>query len=160
MSVHFRKLTDEEAITVESELNENIIDCSMFVGVGEIKDGTIDEGILTKYKAIVNDNIVVGIIRTYEDSVLTFATGIYIFKDSRKKGYAEKALKHLISIKIHNGNYFRARHYIYSNNVSSIKLHEKIGFKFETSLSKCAIHDGKYVDFLTYVYDIEDKVGS
>ncbi len=78
---------------------------------------------------------------------------VYVHKDYRKNGIGEKLLKELI--KIASGmDYAIIVAGIDADNNKSIKLHEKLGFKYSGTITKAGYKFGKWLDLTFYQLEL------
>lgn len=78
--------------------------------------------------AIVNDTTVVGSISLYEHTTSVASIGVEIFADQRRHGYAANAVRLLLTYAREKG-YKIIQQQVRTDNLSSIRLHEKLGFE-------------------------------
>ena len=78
--------------------------------------------------AILNDEIIVGMISLYQHSKEVISIGPEIFSDHRRKGYGKEALSLAIGIAKVKG-YKIVSQQIRTNNAASIALHTSLGFE-------------------------------
>lgn len=100
-----------------------------------------------------NDKVVgfatFGPFRDYPAYKYTIEHSIYVHKDYRNHGIATKLMKEIIKIA-------RGREYatvvagIDASNEVSIKMHEKIGFKYSGTVTKAGFKFGKWLDLDFY----------
>jgi len=76
--------------------------------------------------------------------------GITIAKKHQKKGFASEALKEIIYYLFNNLNKHRITASIDSENINSIKLFERLGFRKEAHFRKSLFINGKWVDDVIY----------
>lgn len=69
-------------------------------------------------------------------------------KDFWHKGIAKSALAGAIDHLVINKKFHRVQAGVYSNNISSIKLFEALGFKREAVFRESAIFDDKFIDVI------------
>ena len=78
--------------------------------------------------AVVNDADIVGSISLYEHSPSVASVGVEILANHRRKGYAVDAMRLLLKYAMEKG-YKIIQQQIRTDNVASIRLHEKLGFE-------------------------------
>ena len=78
--------------------------------------------------AVVNDTTVIGSISLYEHSPSVASIGVEIFADQRRHGYAADAMRLLLTYAREKG-YQIIQQQVRTDNLSSIRLHEKLGFE-------------------------------
>ena len=78
--------------------------------------------------AVVNDTTIVGSISLYEHSTSVASIGVEIFADQRRHGYAADAMRLLLTYAREKG-YKIIQQQVRTDNRSSIRLHEKLGFE-------------------------------
>ena len=78
--------------------------------------------------AVVNDTTVIGSISLYEHSPSVASIGVEIFADQRRHGYAADAMR-LLLIYAREKGYKIIQQQVRTDNRSSIRLHEKLGFE-------------------------------
>jgi len=76
--------------------------------------------------------------------------GITIAKNYQKKGFATEALKGIIYYLFNNLNKHRITASIDPENINSINLFKRIGFRKEAHFKKSLFIDGKWVDDVIY----------
>ena len=78
--------------------------------------------------AVVNDTTIVGSISLYEHSPSVASIGVEIFATQRRHGYATDAMRLLLTYAREKG-YKIIQQQVRTDNRSSIRLHEKLGFE-------------------------------
>ncbi|MBR4369662.1 MAG: GNAT family N-acetyltransferase [Victivallales bacterium] len=78
--------------------------------------------------AVVNDTTIVGSISLYEHSTSVASIGVEIFADQRRHGYDADAMR-LLLIYAREKGYQIIQQQVRTDNRSSIRLHEKLGFE-------------------------------
>lgn len=78
--------------------------------------------------AVVKDAMVVGSISLYGHSPNVASIGVEIFTDQRCRGYATDAMR-LLLIHAKEKGYRIIQQQVRADNLSSIQLHEKLGFE-------------------------------
>ena len=78
--------------------------------------------------AVENDTTVIGSISLYEHSPSVASIGVEIFADQRRHGYAADAMRLLLTYAREKG-YKIIQQQVRTDNRSSIRLHEKLGFE-------------------------------
>lgn len=79
----------------------------------------------------------------------TCDVSIYIDHDERGKGYGTKLMEAILSLAKKDG-YHKAISIVTSDNVSSIYLHEKMGFRKCGRLDNCGYKFGKWLGVIYY----------
>ena len=67
-------------------------------------------------------------------------------KDYWGQGYAREALQLAIEYMFNERNMHRIQANVLTSNVASLKMHEKCGYKLESTLREAVFKDGKYQD--------------
>lgn len=106
-----------------------------------------------------DDNKVVGYatfgsFRDWPAFKYTIEHSVYVHKDYRNRGIGTKLLKELIKIADEKG-YATIVAAIDSLNENSIKIHEKIGFKYSGTVTKAGYKFGKWLDLVFYQFELE-----
>jgi len=99
----------------------------------------------------------VGYIHITEYGYKMLSHSIFIFKGYRSKGYAEKSLEWLKWHTLEEQGCERILATILSENKSSIKLYEKLGFKYISSIPNTCLRNDILNDTLHYIW--EDSEG-
>lgn len=86
----------------------------------------------------------------YEAKDAKAGIGIFICKNERKKGYAQKAISLLENIMRNIYNIHQLYAFITEDNQKSIKLFEKIGYIFTSSLKDWVLVNSKYKNVNVY----------
>lgn len=79
----------------------------------------------------------------------TIEHSVYVHKDYRNQGIATKLMKKIIEI-ANEKEYATLVAAIDSSNKTSIKMHEKIGFKYSGTIKKAGFKFGKWLDLDFY----------
>ena len=83
----------------------------------------------------------------------TIEHSIYVHKDYRNHGIATKLMKEIIKI-ANEREYSTLVAGIDAANEVSIKMHEKIGFKYSGTVTKAGFKFGKWLDLAFYQLDL------
>ena len=76
-------------------------------------------------------------------------TGVLIGNhDYWSQGYASEAYRLLLDYLFNERNINRVQAYVLENNVASIKMHQKVGYKIEGTLRQSVYKNGKYLDLV------------
>ena len=86
----------------------------------------------------------------YEAKDAKAGIGIFICKNERKKGYAQKAISLLENIMQNTYNIHQLYAFITEDNQKSIKLFEKSGYIFTSSLKDWVLTNSKYKNVNVY----------
>lgn len=102
----------------------------------------------------------VGSISTHDCSPHngTFSYGVDIAEEHRGKGYASEAIRLVIRYYFEERRYQKVNVQIHSDNVASIKLHDKLGFTLEGTLRRMVYTQGRFVDVLLYGMTREEYI--
>lgn len=84
----------------------------------------------------------------------TIEHSIYVHKDYRNHGIATKLMKEIIKI-ANKTEYATLVAGIDATNEGSIKMHEKIGFKYSGTVTKVGYKFGKWLDLVFYQLNLE-----
>lgn len=84
----------------------------------------------------------------------TIEHSIYVHKDYRNHGIATKLMKEIIKI-ANEREYATLVAGIDAANEVSIKIHEKIGFKYSGTVTKAGFKFGKWLDLAFYQLNLE-----
>lgn len=100
------------------------------------------------------DNRVVGFVtfgpfRAWPAYKYTIEHSIYVHKDYRNHGIATKLMKEIIKI-ANEREYATLVAGIDADNKGSIKMHEKMGFKYSGTVTKAGFKFGKWLDLAFY----------
>ncbi|MFW5748278.1 MAG: GNAT family N-acetyltransferase [Chloroflexota bacterium] len=100
----------------------------------------------------------VGIINphTTDRRTGTFSYGIAVHPDYRGRGYASEAICLLMRYFFDELRYQKCTIDLYSYNVASIALHERLGFTQEGRLRRMIFTNGQFFDQLFYGMTIEE----
>ena len=82
---------------------------------------------------IYERDLLIGLVSLYQHNSFSVSAGPEVFEPYRKKGYGCEAMVKAYEIAKAKG-YKLASAQIRTDNVASIKLHEKLGFELETEL--------------------------
>ena len=80
----------------------------------------------------------------------TFSFEISIFREYRRKGYAEDATRILLRHGFHEPRMQKCNSGCRSDNIVSQRLHEKISFKQEGVQRRCYFTNNRYYDQILY----------
>jgi RimJ/RimL family protein N-acetyltransferase len=80
----------------------------------------------------------------------TFAYGLVIHADHRRKGYAAEAIRLVLHYYFNERRYQKVNAEVYSFNIPSMRLHERLGFTVEGCLRRMIYTGGEYHDVLVY----------
>jgi RimJ/RimL family protein N-acetyltransferase len=86
----------------------------------------------------------------------TFAYGINVHKEHRRKGYAADALSLVLRYYFQELRYQKVNATVYDFNAASVRLHEKLGFTREAHLRRMGYSEGKYFDQFIYGLTAEE----
>lgn len=75
-----------------------------------------------------------------------FMYGITISAEERSKGYASEAIRMVLRYYFHELRYQKVTIGAHSDNMASIRLHEKLGFQREGTWRRTAYNHGQYCD--------------
>lgn len=104
------------------------------------------------------DGEVVGSIATHrcDRRAGTFAYGLNVRREHRRKGYAAEAITLLLRYYFRELRYQKVNASVYSFNEPSILLHEKLGFTREGRLRRMVYTEGRYHDEIVYGLTTEE----
>lgn len=94
-----------------------------------------------------------GAFRAWPAYKYSIEHSVYVHKNYRRNGIAEKLIKELIKIANEMG-YAIIIAGIDGANIKSIKLHEKLGFKYSGTITKAGYKFGKWLDLTFYQLDL------
>lgn len=94
-----------------------------------------------------------GPFRAWPAYKYTIEDSVYVHKDYRNHGIATKLMKEIIKI-ANEREYAIMVAGIDASNESSIKLHEKMGFKFSGIINKAGYKFGKWLDLAFYQIEL------
>lgn len=80
----------------------------------------------------------------------TFKYGLALLPNYRSRGYAHEMVTMVLRFYFHELNYQKVTPHVFSFNMASIKLHEKLGFKLEGQLRSMIFTNGEYYDELYF----------
>ncbi len=86
----------------------------------------------------------------------TFAYGVDIAEEHRRKGYAGAAIRLVLRYYFEEMRYQKVTVTIYAGNLASIALHEGLGFQCEGRLRRMALSEGRFIDVLYYGLTAEE----
>jgi RimJ/RimL family protein N-acetyltransferase len=86
----------------------------------------------------------------------TFSYGIHIDPDYRGKGYAAEAIHLILRYYFEELRYQKVTVPVHSDNESSIRLHERLGFKEEGRHRNMLFTRGSFIDVLWYGMTIDE----
>ncbi len=101
---------------------------------------------------------VVGDLTTHhcDARVGTFAYGISIRHDQRRKGYAKEAIRLVLHYYFRELRYQKVTVSVFDFNEASIRLHDSLGFKQEGRLRRTAYTKGRHHDELVFGLTVEE----
>ena len=80
----------------------------------------------------------------------TFSYGLDIAREHQRQGYASEAITLVLRYYFHELRYQKAAVPVHSDNLASVRLHEKLGFCLEGTLRRMVFTQGQYVDLLWF----------
>lgn len=95
-----------------------------------------------------------GSFREWPAYKYTIEHSIYVHKDYRNKGIATRLMKEIIKI-ANEREYATLVAGIDAANEVSIKMHEKMGFKYSGTVTKAGFKFGKWLDLAFYQLNLE-----
>lgn len=102
------------------------------------------------YQWVITDRVgtPVGTIDTHhcDHRTGTFMYGIDIMAEERGKGYASEAIRMVLRYYFHELRYQKVTIGAHSDNMASIRLHEKLGFQREGAWRRTVYNHGQYYD--------------
>lgn len=101
---------------------------------------------------------IVGTINTHSCDLRngTFAYGLAIGEEHRRKGYASEAITLVLRFFFQELRYQKATVHVYSFNEASIQLHERLGFQLEGRLRRMIYSQGLHFDELIFGITAEE----
>jgi len=105
-----------------------------------------------RWMAVNRKGEIVGTIDTFECNRRngTFKYGITIAEVFRGQGYAQEMIRMVLQYYYYELGYQKVTPHVYSFNLSSIKLHERMGFMKEGQLRNMLYTNGRYYDEIYY----------
>jgi RimJ/RimL family protein N-acetyltransferase len=79
-----------------------------------------------------------------------FSYSIDIAAEQRGRGYAGEAIRIVLRYYFEELRYHKATVFVHSDNLASIRLHEKLGFQAEGRLRQVVYSHGEYLDLLYF----------
>jgi RimJ/RimL family protein N-acetyltransferase len=94
----------------------------------------------------------VGAINTHhcDRRVGTFEYGVAVRSEHQRKGYAAEAIALVLRYFFEELRYQKVTVHIHSENVGSLRLHERLGFQLEGRLRRMGYTHGRYLDDMVY----------
>jgi RimJ/RimL family protein N-acetyltransferase len=86
----------------------------------------------------------------------TFEYGVAVRSEHQRKGYASEAITLVLRYLFDELRYQKVSVRIHSENLPSIRLHERLGFQLEGRLRRMAYGQGRYADELVFGLTIEE----
>ena len=86
----------------------------------------------------------------------TFSYGVAVRQEHRGKGYAAEAVLLILRYFFEELRYQKVTVHIHSDNVSSVRLHERLGFQLEGRQRRMIFTQGEYLDDLIYGMTVEE----
>lgn len=86
----------------------------------------------------------------------TFSYGVAVRQEHRSKGYASEAISLVLRYFFEELRYQKVTVHIHSDNVSSARLHERLGFQLEGRQRRMIFTQGEYLDDLIYGMTAEE----
>lgn len=104
------------------------------------------------------DDQLVGTINTHTCNPRcgTFMYGIAVHPDHRRKGFAVEAIGLVLHYYFNERRYQKVNAEVYSFNVPSITLHERLGFRLEGQLRRMVYTGGDFHDAMIYGLTAEE----
>jgi RimJ/RimL family protein N-acetyltransferase len=104
------------------------------------------------------EGVTVGGIGTHQCDrrVGSFAYGLNVLPDHRRKGYASEAVRLVLRYYFDELRYQKCTIQIYDFNEASIALHEALGFQPEGRMRRMAFTAGRHFDVLVYGITAEE----
>jgi RimJ/RimL family protein N-acetyltransferase len=104
------------------------------------------------------ERVAVGTINTHhcDRRTGTFSYGIVIGSAHRKRGYASAAITLVLKYYFEELRYQKVTIEIHSYNISSVQLHESLGFTLEGTLRRMGYTQGAYFDVHWYGMTAEE----
>ncbi len=85
-----------------------------------------------------------------------FSYGVAVLAEHKRKGYASEAILLVLRYFFEELRYQKVNAYVYSENVASVRLHEKLGFQLEGRLRRTVYTRGAYQDELVFGLTAEE----
>lgn len=112
------------------------------------------------YRLVIEDEQgeVVGDLTTHDcdPRAGTFSYGITIRRERRREGYAAEAILLLLAYFFQELRYQKVTVRIFSWNIPSIQLHERLGFTQEGRIRRTVYTRGEFFDELVYGMTVEE----
>jgi RimJ/RimL family protein N-acetyltransferase len=104
------------------------------------------------------DGEIVGRIDTHDCDrrVGTFAYGLNVLPEHRRKGYAAEAVRLVLRYYFRELRYQKCTIQIYDFNAASVALHERLGFQREGQTRRMGYTDGRHFDLLLFGITTEE----
>lgn len=101
---------------------------------------------------------IVGGIGTHDCDrrVGSFAYGLNVLPEHRRKGYASEAVRLVLRYYFHELRYQKCTIQVYDFNEVSIALHERLGFQREGQMRRMGYTEGRHFDVLIYGITAEE----
>ena len=101
---------------------------------------------------------VVGSISTHrcDRRTGTFSYGLNVRPEHQRQGYASEAIVLVLRYFFEELRYQKAWTHVHSDNIASIRLHERLGFQLEGRLRRMLFSRGQYLDDLVYGVTVEE----
>jgi phosphinothricin acetyltransferase len=160
-----REATEKDLVDILEIYNEAILDTT---AVYDYKIHTLDER-TQWYKKKKQEGYPL-LVFEKKDKIVAFATfgpfrawpaykytiehSVYVHKDYRNKGIATKLMKEIIKI-ANEREYATLVAGIDATNESSIKMHEKMGFKYSGTIRKAGFKFGKWLDLAFFQLNLK-----
>jgi RimJ/RimL family protein N-acetyltransferase len=80
----------------------------------------------------------------------SFSYALDVARDHRRQGYASEAITLVLRYYFHELRYQKAAVAVHSDNLASVRLHEKLGFCLEGTLRRMVFSRGQYFDLLWF----------
>lgn len=104
------------------------------------------------------DGVAVGGLATHrcDRRVGSFAYGLNLLPEHRGRGYATEAVRLVLRYYFHELRYQKCTVAVYDFNDTSIRLHERLGFRREGCLRRMGYTGGRHFDVLVYGITAEE----
>ena len=104
------------------------------------------------------DGVLVGGIGTHDCNhrVGSFAYGLNVLPDHRRKGYASEAVNLVLAYYFRELRYQKCTVQVYDFNAASLALHERLGFQREGRMRRMGYSEGRYFDVLIFGITAEE----
>jgi len=130
--VSLQKISNKHADTVSKHAKISKTDVEKMI---KDSDSKSFDGRFFEMYVVMSGEEIVGLISLFEHSASIVSIGPEIFTESRKLGYATKAMQMAMDIARSIG-YKIVFQQVRVNNIASIKLHEKLGFETDNIIYK------------------------